>query len=333
VVEGVRRHDYLPFGEENVYNAAGGSRTAANGYLLNDGVRQQFTGHERDSETGLDFMQARYYASGQGRFTGVDPMNFGIAVINPQNWNRYIYALNNPLTVTDKNGKWPTPIHDMIVEMAFPGLNNPDLSAMKAGSYSVDFYGQIVPITLMERNANQHAMARAGQSAENAVKGANAFIAQNEAEALHIDQGQYVYNWTYYRFGRAAHTMMDNTSPAHAPFQEYGGLQTTYGILLGLDVGLFGVWLRESYRHAQAEANINSAQLNYAVSSLRSRFEALYGTERYQQAVPSLFRNAWFIVIDNRVRQITVPDLGTVTVRSDGSQEYEGPLEPKRQEK
>jgi RHS repeat-associated protein len=73
VVEGVRRHDYLPFGEENVYNAAGGSRTAANGYVA-DGVRQKFTGHERDSETGLDFMQARYYSSGQGRFTSVDPL-------------------------------------------------------------------------------------------------------------------------------------------------------------------------------------------------------------------------------------------------------------------
>jgi RHS repeat-associated protein len=71
VVEGVRRHDYLPFGEENVYNAAGGSRTAANGYVA-DGVRQKFVGYERDTETGLDFVQARYYANVQGRFTSPD---------------------------------------------------------------------------------------------------------------------------------------------------------------------------------------------------------------------------------------------------------------------
>lgn len=217
--------------------------------------------------------------------------------------------------------------------MAFPGLSNRDLGAMKAGSHSVDFYGETVPITLMEHNANQHAMARAGQSAEDAVKGANVFIAQNEAEALRIDQGQYIYNWTYYHYGRAAHTMMDNASPAHAPFQEYGGLRDTNGMVTALDVGLFIAWLWENYRHAQAEASINSGQLNYAVSGLRSRFEALYGTERYRQAVPSLYRNAWFIVIDNRVTQINVPDLGTVTVRPDGSQEYEGPLDPKSKRK
>jgi RHS repeat-associated protein len=67
----VRRHDYLPFGEENVYNAAGGSRTAANGHMA-DGVRQKFVGYERDTETGLDFVQARYYANVQGRFTSPD---------------------------------------------------------------------------------------------------------------------------------------------------------------------------------------------------------------------------------------------------------------------
>jgi RHS repeat-associated protein len=105
VVEGVRRHDYLPFGEENVYNPAGGSRTAANGYLLNDGVRQQFTGHERDSETGLDFMQARYYANVQGRFISPDPVGHAWADENdPQSWNLYSYTRNNPLAYTDPEG-------------------------------------------------------------------------------------------------------------------------------------------------------------------------------------------------------------------------------------
>jgi RHS repeat-associated protein len=104
VVEGVRRHDYLPFGEENVYNAAGGSRTAANGYLLNDGVRQQFAGYERDNETGLDFAQARYYASGQGRFTSVDPENAGALPLDPQSWNGYSYTINRPTTYSDPDG-------------------------------------------------------------------------------------------------------------------------------------------------------------------------------------------------------------------------------------
>lgn len=63
----VRRHDYLPFGEE--VGAASTGETAAQGYGQVDKVRQKFTGYEHDSETGLDFAQAGYYNSLQGRFS------------------------------------------------------------------------------------------------------------------------------------------------------------------------------------------------------------------------------------------------------------------------
>jgi RHS repeat-associated protein len=100
----VRRHDYLPFGEENVYNAAGGSRTAANGYVA-DGVRQQFVGYERDNETGLDFAQARYFSNVQGRFTSADPLYIEMGRLSdPQKLNIYTYARNNPLKYIDPLG-------------------------------------------------------------------------------------------------------------------------------------------------------------------------------------------------------------------------------------
>ena len=95
-----KRHDYLPFGEENL---AGSVRSAANGYGA-DSVRQRFTGYERDSETGLDFAQARYYANAQGRFTSVDPLMASAKPLNPQSWNRYSYCLNNPLVFVDPMG-------------------------------------------------------------------------------------------------------------------------------------------------------------------------------------------------------------------------------------
>jgi RHS repeat-associated protein len=69
---GVTRHDYLPFGEE--IQAGVGGRTISQGYSQFNGVRQRYTGAERDDETGLDFMQARYYANPQGRFTSPDPL-------------------------------------------------------------------------------------------------------------------------------------------------------------------------------------------------------------------------------------------------------------------
>jgi hypothetical protein len=52
----VKRHDYLPFGEE-LFAPAGG-RTTAMGYASGDNVRQQFTLKERDFETGLDYFLA-----------------------------------------------------------------------------------------------------------------------------------------------------------------------------------------------------------------------------------------------------------------------------------
>ena len=106
----MKRHDYLPFGEE--LPAGIGGRTTAQGYSVSDGVRQQFTEKERDTETGLDYFGARYYASVQGRFTSPDPL--GIWMIerkkqdeytaNPQRWNKYTYVLNNPLRYVDPDG-------------------------------------------------------------------------------------------------------------------------------------------------------------------------------------------------------------------------------------
>jgi RHS repeat-associated protein len=105
----VKRHDYLPFGEE-LY-ADQGQRTTALGYLPNpalgyngDITRQKFTSYERDNETELDFAQARYYSSGQGRFTSVDPLIGSARQPNPQSWNRYSYVLNRPLSLIDPTG-------------------------------------------------------------------------------------------------------------------------------------------------------------------------------------------------------------------------------------
>jgi len=98
----VSRHDYLPFGEELF--AGTGGRTTVQGYSASDGVRQHFTGYEEDLETGLNFAQARYQSPTQGRFTSVDPQNSGAYTREPQTWNGYSYARNNPLRFVDADG-------------------------------------------------------------------------------------------------------------------------------------------------------------------------------------------------------------------------------------
>jgi len=99
----IKRHDYLPFGEELL--AGTGGRTMAQGYSQPDGVRQQFTGYERDTETGLDYAQARYFASTQGRFTSPDNFLNDTSTIDPASWNLYVYARNNPLRYVDPTGE------------------------------------------------------------------------------------------------------------------------------------------------------------------------------------------------------------------------------------
>jgi RHS repeat-associated protein len=103
----ISRHDYMPFGEEIAANVGG--RMTAQGYQVNDGVRQQFTGYERDSESGLDFAQARYFSSKHGRFTSVDPLTASASMKNPQTFNRYSYALNSPYKFTDPLGLMAIP--------------------------------------------------------------------------------------------------------------------------------------------------------------------------------------------------------------------------------
>ena len=63
-----------------------------------------FTGHERDEETGLDYMLARYYSSSVARFLSVDPASQSITSIAAQSWNRYSYVRNDPLRFVDPTG-------------------------------------------------------------------------------------------------------------------------------------------------------------------------------------------------------------------------------------
>ena len=68
-------------------------------------VRSRCTGKERDNESGLDQMGARYYSSGLGRFTSADPLVMEMHRLqDPQMLNLYHYARNNPLSYTDETG-------------------------------------------------------------------------------------------------------------------------------------------------------------------------------------------------------------------------------------
>jgi RHS repeat-associated protein len=67
-------------------------------------LEEDFSGKERDAESGLDYFGARYFSSPQGRFTSPDPLLNSGRPWEPQSWNRYSYVLNNPLRYVDPTG-------------------------------------------------------------------------------------------------------------------------------------------------------------------------------------------------------------------------------------
>ena len=60
---------------------------------------EDYTGHERDSETGLHYAGARYYMSALGRWTTVDPLADAFPGYSPYN-----YVENNSTNLTDPTG-------------------------------------------------------------------------------------------------------------------------------------------------------------------------------------------------------------------------------------
>jgi RHS repeat-associated protein len=148
-----------------------GTRAAATGNRL-------FTGKERDAESGLDFFGARYMSSSQGRFTSADPSRLGAFIDNPQSWNMYSYTYNNPLKFVDKNGEWPTGIHNQIIDAAFPNLTSAHRQILKDVSAQQD---SILSGGQSGALSYQHAMSAPGQSTADAEADYQDFVSTNEA--------------------------------------------------------------------------------------------------------------------------------------------------------
>jgi RHS repeat-associated protein len=94
----------LPFGDQLNCQIAAGAPTTAD-----DATEHHFTGKERDTESGNDYFEARYYSSAMGRFLSPDwsaqeePVPYA-HLDDPQSLNLYRYVLNNPLAKPDLDG-------------------------------------------------------------------------------------------------------------------------------------------------------------------------------------------------------------------------------------
>jgi RHS repeat-associated protein len=94
--------DYFPFGNQRISSGA---------HI----EQRQYVGQIYDADTGLDYLNARYYEGSIGRFISQDPVflnpeSMGPEIFsgwlkNPQAQNSYSYANNNPITLSDPDGK------------------------------------------------------------------------------------------------------------------------------------------------------------------------------------------------------------------------------------
>lgn len=89
----IATYDYAPYG-----TVVASMSPAPNG--------PGYTGHVNDPDTGLVYMQARYYDPAVGRFLSVDPVSAATK------FSRYTYASNNPIVNIDPDGMSDIPFGD-----------------------------------------------------------------------------------------------------------------------------------------------------------------------------------------------------------------------------
>jgi len=82
-------HTYYPYGAE---------------YSATSSDTEKYASYTRDSLTGLDYAMNRYYSSAWGRFMTPDPTWRSASLSDPQSWNRYMYALGDPIAGSDPTG-------------------------------------------------------------------------------------------------------------------------------------------------------------------------------------------------------------------------------------
>ena len=101
-----------------------------------------FTGHVNDADTGLTYMQQRYYDPVAGRFLSIDPVSTDANT--GTSFNRYKYAANNPYKYIDPDGRAiETPWDAANVAMDIVSLSK-NIAVGNYGGAAVDALGLLI---------------------------------------------------------------------------------------------------------------------------------------------------------------------------------------------
>jgi RHS repeat-associated protein len=101
--------DYHPYGTERIsWSSSSDSGEAES--------QKTYIGEYSDDESGLSYLNARYYDPGRGQFLsqdsvylniGTDDSRVAVVLLDPQSQNSYSYARNNPIKLKDPGGECP----------------------------------------------------------------------------------------------------------------------------------------------------------------------------------------------------------------------------------
>ena len=257
----IRRVSYFPWGQDR---GVEGTFTP----------KLQFNFKEKDA-TGFYDYGARIYNPVTGRWLSPD------TAVEEQ-LNRYTYVHNNPLTMTDPTGHWPTWVHDYILRQAFPGLTERDLKLMQKGSLYED-----VSTTVFEVFAPRHGMTPGYLIRKYGFEEAKA-IAQAEAANFIGDQLAKAEKWGprggLDAFGHAAHTIMDAVSPAHLwqPYDTAPYFKYTPGVGTWFDLVQYK---KDMDEHTKIENRLpTSKELSIMIRELRDAYRMAFGYAFYLDA-------------------------------------------------
>ena len=107
-----------------------------------------YTGKFEEPDLGIQDFGARWYDPRIGRFLAIDPAGFDPQ--NPQSFNRYAYANNNPYRYVDPNGESPLDVGFFIADTVSFGLavysGNPEAIASAGIDLAASAVGLASPI-------------------------------------------------------------------------------------------------------------------------------------------------------------------------------------------
>ncbi|HTF84227.1 MAG TPA: RHS repeat-associated core domain-containing protein [Cellvibrio sp.] len=141
----------------------GGWGSAPTGPDFNAHNVRGFTGHEHLDPVGLIHMNGRVYDPELGRFLSPDPVVQ--APYNTQNYNRYSYVWNNPLSLVDPSGYYcrgPDSLSNLMIQTA---LSHIEGMHQQAAMDSVRFIAKVGALKAMRMVSQQYQLQSGGGAA------------------------------------------------------------------------------------------------------------------------------------------------------------------------